>query len=237
MRKLLASFVFICALLLNSFTLGGGDCSGYYPVKEGTTFEISSYSAKGVLTGTSKCTIGKDSTAADTLILLISGAWSDAKGKEMRTTDFNVKCVNGVIFLNIGNMGLDDPKQTYSQNAKVIMQGSYLNIPNNPTPGQKLLNGTLTTMLISKNRRQSQPWTITSTISNRRVEKMEKITTPAGTFNCIKITYDVSTFTIFSVKSHVAEWYALGSGMVRSERYSEAGELQSYSVLTSISGN
>lgn len=36
------------------------------------------------------------------------------------------------------------------------------------------------------------PVTISSNITNRKVEALEKVTTPAGTFDCVKVSYDLN---------------------------------------------
>ncbi len=237
MNKSIIIVTSFLSLICQSYMAGDDNCNGYYPTKAGTVYEISSYNGNDKLTGVAKYGISDAVTAGDTLILSVSGAWNDNNGKPLHTSSFKVKCLHSTVFMNMSNMGLLDPKQTFPGKGSVTMQGDYLNIPSNPHPDEVLKSGTLTIILDHTRKKDTIPWLITSTISNRRVEKMEKITTPAGTFNCVKITYDVSTFTIFVVKSHVAEWYALNTGIVRSERYSEDGQIQGYSVLTSISGN
>ncbi|NNM95010.1 MAG: hypothetical protein HKL88_06055 [Bacteroidia bacterium] len=224
-------------LIFSPVTSGDGTCNGYFPVKQGTTYEISNYSPADKLTGTSKCTIEGVANAGDTTILSMLGNWYDTKGVQIFSTHFKVKCTGGLVLLNMEDMGLLDPKQTFTQKGSVTMRGDYLDIPGKPAPGEKLKNGKLIISLDGGRKKDTNRWVITSKLCNRRMEKKETVTTPAGTFSCIKITYDVSTYTIFDVKSHVAEWYALNTGMVRSERYSEDGQLQGYSVLTSISGN
>jgi hypothetical protein len=82
---------------------------------------------------------------------------------------------------------------------------------------------------------QTTIMTIKSTISNRKVASIEKLSTPAGTFNAFKITYDIETHMGFiTVKSSAAEWYCKKYGLIKSENYNKRGKLQSYSLLTKI---
>ena len=70
-------------------------------------------------------------------------------------------------------------------------------------------------------------------ISKRKVEAIEDITSPAGTFSCYKITSDIELKKEgknLSAKS--AEWYAKNVGIVRSESYNPNGKLTQYTLLT-----
>ncbi len=71
-------------------------------------------------------------------------------------------------------------------------------------------------------------------ITNRKVEAIENLTTPAGTFECYKISYDISTKMMITVKMKGVEWYAQKVGMIKSESYSKDGKLQGSTVLNSL---
>ena len=74
---------------------------------------------------------------------------------------------------------------------------------------------------------------MSTSITKRKVEAKEQITTDAGTFDCYKITYTITVSTMFSVRMEVAEWIAEGIGTVKSETYSK-GKTMGYTVLTGI---
>jgi hypothetical protein len=75
---------------------------------------------------------------------------------------------------------------------------------------------------------------MTINVSNRKVEAVENLTTPAGTFECYKISFDVATKMMINVKSKGVEWFAKGIGMVKNETYDSNGKLLGSNVLTSI---
>ena len=75
---------------------------------------------------------------------------------------------------------------------------------------------------------------ITMNISNRKVDAVESITTPAGTFECYKISYDVAMKMMMNMKSKGVEWYAKGVGLVKNETYSSDGKLLGSNVLTAF---
>jgi hypothetical protein len=66
------------------------------------------------------------------------------------------------------------------------------------------------------------------------VDAIEDVTTPAGTFNCVKISYDIETKTFMTMRASGIEWYAKDVGVVRSESYNGKGKLTGYSVLNDI---
>ena len=69
-----------------------------------------------------------------------------------------------------------------------------------------------------------------------KIAGREKVTVPAGTFDCLKVCYLQRTSAAGNVdKSYVTDWYAEGVGTVRSEVATEKnGEPVAVNVLKSI---
>ena len=113
----------------------------------------------------------------------------------------------------------------------VKIDASEMTIPAKLTADQKLNDGQVS-MKVS-----NQFMTIlnmTVKILNRQVVSFEDITTPAGTFKCAKITYDVEMKMMGTTRTKVTEWLSEKVGVVRSETYAQKGKLAGYTVLTSI---
>jgi len=104
-----------------------------------------------------------------------------------------------------------------------------MTIPAKLKAGDVLDNGRVT-VTISNN--DMKIMTISVNISNRKVEAIEEVTTPAGIFECYKISYDMSTKMLITIKASTVEWYAKNIGVVRSESYNKKGKLTGYTVLT-----
>jgi len=63
----------------------------------------------------------------------------------------------------------------------------------------------------------------------------ENIETPAGTYNCLKITYNIrSQYGFLSDNRSVVDWHNKELGTVRSESFNKKGKLIGYSVLQEI---
>jgi len=62
---------------------------------------------------------------------------------------------------------------------------------------------------------------ISITVTNRKVVAKESVTTPAGTWDCLKITYHSKMILKIGfgipVNTDVTEWYAPGFGVVKTE--------------------
>jgi hypothetical protein len=76
-------------------------------------------------------------------------------------------------------------------------------------------------------------------VRNRKAEAAESITTPAGTWNCIKISFEMEIVTRTAgiripIRITGNEWYAPGFGVVKSESFRKNGKLAGTSEITSI---
>src|SRR5690606_32954803 len=74
--------------------------------------------------------------------------------------------------------------------------------------------------------------TMNMEIKNRKVEAREKITTPAGTFDCFKITYDTYLKAVVKREYKTTIWFSPEAGTVKSENYNKKGKLDSTTLLT-----
>ncbi|HEY8402648.1 MAG TPA: hypothetical protein VIK89_15370, partial [Cytophagaceae bacterium] len=83
--------------------------------------------------------------------------------------------------------------------------------------------------------------TVNINIINRKVVGKEKITTPAGTFDSYKITYDITIETVMmgmrlpgnNLKG--VEYISPGTGVIRNESYNQKEKLTGYQILTKFS--
>lgn len=76
------------------------------------------------------------------------------------------------------------------------------------------------------------PMKLRAFLSNGKVEGFESVTTPAGTFNCLKVSYRAQyKVMLFSEKSYVTEWYAPNVGLVKRQETDKKGNLLYDSVL------
>ena len=206
------------------------ECKMFFPSKEGMQMELTSYDAKNRITGTThQKIIGKETTANGYQIKFESESF-DKKGQSQFKGQYSVKCENGIFYFDMKNMMSGESMKNYKE-GDVEIKGDDLDMPSNLTVGQTLKDGSLT---ISMKNTAMQMMNMTMAIKNRKVEAIETITTPAGTFECYKISYDVETKMMFNMKGRGTQWIAKDAGVVKSESYDKNGKLVGSSQLTAL---
>jgi len=220
--------LFIITFLLIAKIIFGQDCTMYFPAKEGAELEYTNYDAKNKVTGTLVQKIVKKESTANSVILTIESTSYDKKNKAEATHSFDVKCENGVFFMNM--KAFLPSNQGKEQQDNMEITATDLDIPSNPTIGQTLSDGNVKMSM----KAGMMEMNMTVTIVNRKVEAFENVTTPAGTYECIKITYNIITDMMFKSENKAIQWIAKNVGMVKSETYDKSDKLIATSLLTHL---
>jgi hypothetical protein len=219
--------------MLGLFLLAGlmaQDCPMYYPEQENTLMEYKQYDKKGNLTGSSIQKIISLKKSAGSTVAEISSEQFDAKGKTLGTVNLTAKCEGGVFYIDMKNYMNQQSMESY-KDMEMTLQGGNIDLPWNMKAGDALSSGE---MKMSFSSSGMTVMNMTISITNRKVEAVENITTPAGTFECFKITYDIATKMMVNVKAKGVEWYSKNVGMVKSESYSTDGKLLGSTVLSGL---
>lgn len=203
------------------------DCSMYFPSKVGSVLTYV-YSEK-VDKPLSSCTYSlvSQETKDGVTINNIAGESFDKKDKSTMKFNFTSKCDGKGFFIDMKSYlsGMD-----MKNIGDFKIESSEVQIPSVLVAGQKLNDGWLTLTMEGP-----VTMTIKTTFTNRKVEAFEDVTTTAGTFKCVKISYETETEAMFmKTKTKVVEWYALNIGLVRSETFSDKGKMMGFNVLSSI---
>lgn len=206
------------------------DCPMYYPDMENAQLEYKQYDKKGGLTGSSIQKITSIKKSAGSTEVTVAAESFDAKGKSLGSIELKARCEGGVYYIDMKNFMSQESMEAY-KDMEMKMEGGALEIPASMKAGDVLKNGD---MKMSFSSGGMTIMNITMNISNRKVDAVESITTPAGTFECYKISYDVAMKMMMNMKSKGVEWYAKGVGMVKSETYSSDGKLLGSNVLTAL---
>lgn len=226
--KNVTSFFLLSALFISS--LAAQDCSqAFYAMKEKTKVTMSNFDGKGKLTSTSETLVKAvkptDKGFAATMEVVIK----NEKGKTaLDAKNYDVQCENGSIKLDISSMYMGD-MAAQMKSMDVTVSGSGIDIPATLTEGQTLSDGDSQIKLGSNG---MTFMTMTFAIKNRKVEKKEKITVGAGTYEAYKITYDMDLKMLFKKSIKVAQWLVPSVGMIKSETYNAKGELEGTTEMT-----
>lgn len=224
------NFIAALLLLIPIAAFSQSNCDGYYPFKEGTSFEITSYNPKDKAESVSKSTITSIQNTGGGTEATFSTSLS--AGKDTFSTEYKVLCKGDVISIDFKSLMNPEMTKQFGEDVKVDISGLDVQIPNNLSAGQTLPDAEVQIKVDMGVMNMN----MNTTLANRKVEGNEIVTTPAGTFDCVVITYDSKIKTMGVNKTFKnKQWLAKGVGMVKHESYTEKGKLMGYELLTGFS--
>jgi hypothetical protein len=211
-------------------------CNTYFNFKEGAEYEMTHYSSKDKVTGKSLSQILSVEDNGGVLTAQIKGTAFDKKGEEITSMNFEYICDDGVLKMDMNKF---IPKDMFGSDAEIDfeMEGDYLELPENLEIGQSLKDGMIEGKMTMEGNPAMANMGISVKIFNRQVEAIEDITTPAGSFTCYKISYDMESSTkVMGMNNKVTmkgiDYMSEGVGVIKTESYNKKGDLSSYSLLT-----
>jgi len=213
-----------------SFRLQAQDCDYYFKLDEGTEMIVKSYDKKDNLTGWTKEVISKkESIEGGTAVTIYVESYTPDVDTAVSKKELRYECHNGIIFVDM-NSYLNEQSLMAYQSMDVQVKSDNMELPSNLNTGDVLGNGNVDVTVYNAG---VQMININVLVKNRKVLGEESLTTPAGTFDCYKISSDVETTMIFKINTSTIEWYSKDFGAVRTENYDKKGKLESYTVLES----
>lgn len=226
MKNVILIFFLIAIWLPNA---QAQECNPYFLFKKGTKMELTSYDKKDKLAATLKYEIVDYIPASGALT--IANETYDDKGKLLAKGDASGKCVNGDYYADIRNISSDMiPK---AADLKMDINGDQMMYPSNLKAGDKLKDATIS-VKASLGNGGITVMNITASVSNRTVERFEEVTTPAGNFECAKITYTLRVKLFGNRTMQCVEYLAKGVGVIKNEQFDEKGKKQSSLILTKL---
>lgn len=227
--------IYFLFLVLFSASLTAQDCNLYIPLVENKGMQYQSFNRRDRLEGTQDVMIKKVTRHSDHTEALISTKYYDNRERFQHEAEYTIKCKGDELIIDIESM-LDQAMLEGFQDMEINMTTIDITLPENMRVGDELPDARVEMKVSTAGTLVTE---MTFTTRNRKVEAMETITTPAGTFECYKITYENYTETRtmgipFKVTTKGVEYYAPGVGNVRSEFYDDRDRLQSYQVLSKL---
>ena len=232
--KKIFNYLFLLAITLSlSLGLSAQECKFYFPTGEGTLLEMTNYDKKGKVTGYTSQKILEKKEVNGALIVVFEQSSRDAKGKNEVTAEMEVRCEDGKFYFDLDNYmkGMNMEEYENNPDMDVIVDGDDIYYPAKLNMDEQLPDGSVTVKVMTNG---FPVMSVTVNISNRKVVAKESITTPAGTFECHKITQDVEVKTIVKMKTSEVTWIAENIGGVKTESYNKKGKLIGSSELTKI---
>jgi hypothetical protein len=207
------------------------DCNIYYPAAVNAELEYKQFNQKGVLAGSSVQKITDVKQTAGSTEISVTSENFDAKGKSLGSLQLKARCEGGIFYIDMKNYMSQQSMESYGD-MEMTIEGGNLEMPSSMKAGDVLKSGELK---MSFSGEGMPPMGMTISVTNRKVEAVENITTPAGTFECYKISFDIATtMMMMNIKAKGMEWFSKGVGMVKSESYTADGKLAGSTQLTAI---
>lgn len=227
MRNIITlAILFLCAMPMAT---AQNDCNMYYPLKEGATFQMTSYDKKNKPTAVLDYKVLKIVNTAGSKVGTIHGSVKDEKGKMLAELDYDVICKDNKLSVDFKSM-LNPQMMEQFKEMDYEISGTNLEWPNDLSVGMTLPDGNMT-MKIGMS---GMNMTMTVDEKNRKVIGKEKMTTPAGTFDCYVVTFDTSVKMGINQTTSSKQWVSKGVGLVKQED-SQKGKIINTSILTAIS--
>lgn len=209
------------------------DCADFEQFNQGVTYTMSNYNGKGKLESRIDCEVKTVTKTPESSTADIDAKFFDGKGKDNGSASYSLMCKGGTYSVDMRNFVTPEMKSG-AKDMDIKLEGTMLEYPSDMKAGSTLPNGTMS-MIASQNGQEMS--TTTVVIKDRKCEAIENKTTPAGTWECYKITYTqevtikTAMMSIPMKPRTVTEWFSFKVGAVRTESYRK-DELEMYSELT-----
>ena len=208
--------LFAIFLLVTAQTFGQ-DCQSYYFLQNNKTVEMTTYNRKGTQIGKLVYSITGVKNMGSSLTATVNEEMFDKNGKSTMKATNEIECNGGVLMMDIKmNMPQSSSPEFKDANAKV--SNVFIEYPSSMQVGDQLKDATMQMEVSNKDMSQNMDMKVV----NRKVVAKEMVTTPAGTWDCFRITSTVQmkikTMGIgIPMKIDQTEWFSPGFGIVKSE--------------------
>ncbi|MEN8203901.1 MAG: hypothetical protein ABFS28_14980 [Bacteroidota bacterium] len=221
----------VLAFLFTGFLLQGQACKDFFPQKEGAVLQYVNYDKKDKVTGSSEMSFKEKKQKDDYTSVVFISTYRDKKGEAVYENEVEVDCKDGVLYFSSSKF-LDPSTMSAYESMEVEVDATHMEMPLNGKAGTELQDGSVNAVISSNGMKIIS---ISVNVFNRKIEAIETIDTPAGSFECIRNSYDaLSQIGFVKMNISAVEWYCPDVGTIRSESYNKNGKLMSYTVLESI---
>lgn len=230
--------ILLIGFLALSFNYGKAQDCSQISFTKGASYEMENYDAKDKKTGMVKSTVKDVTSSGSKKEATVHSEMYNKKNEKEHEGDLKFICEGGKILIDISNLLSSGSMAAATKDMEMKMEGSSLEIPASLTVGQALPQGTATMKMLDK--KTGDLFSTTNiAILNRKVESKESVTTPAGTFETYKISYEIKTETsamgmkLPGSTSKGVEFYSTSLGIsVKTQTLDKKGDMVGYSVLS-----
>ncbi len=214
--------IFLVAFCFNSAL--AQDCPEILYLQEGRTYTMKNFDKKGKHDTSTRYAVSKVEKGSDGSTGYIDISVMDKKGKELLAMNHSVRCDGNNLYFDaselLGAMGATFGLE-FGDNS------GYIAYPKDIKVGDELEEITVEAIL------GDSGLAMGTRITNRQVVAKESVTTPAGTFECYKVSFDIEYDMIVTIRQKSIEWWSEDFQLVKVENYNKKGKLVSSNVLDS----
>jgi hypothetical protein len=209
---------------------GSSGCSTFFWFKKGAVMEYAMTDGKGKTIAHTITTIEDVHQDGAALVADYSTSYNDNKNIKA-----SYRCEGDKLYMNMKS--LFNNEQFQRSGMEMEVKDAYISFPWQMKEGDNLEDAAFE---IKAKRQGKDFMTMRSVVNHRKVDAMEKVTTPAGTWDCMKLTETRTTTTemmgkqVSSNDTKSVQWFAPAAGLVKFESYDPAGNVTSRSELVSI---
>jgi hypothetical protein len=209
------------------------DCKGFYYLLNNAQIEMTVYDGSGAAVGKTIYKVNNVHKDGAGTISDFSNTYYDKNNKPVTTGAGHFKCSGNSAAIDMkmsipAMPGMSDTKMEGNANA------SFLDYPAHMQVGQELSGGSYE----MKNNVKGMEMVLRYTVHNRKVTGRENITTPAGSWNCYVISYDLDfqmtmMNKVVPMKFSAVEWFAPDFGPVKTAS-SKEGKKMGGTLITGL---
>ena len=228
-KTLCLYFLSLVLLVFNTAKTVAQDCVGYWPLKENAEFELTFYRKGGKKSLATQYKVSSLEKTSTGYIWSVDARMENEKGKLLNDISYQATCENGEVAIDFTSI-LDPSTWQSIEGMEVEMTADKILITSGLKVGQTLPDAHMEMIV------HNGPLKINGKFSleNRKVVAKEKITCPAGTFDCFLITADHNFKLLIGGQYFIKQWIASEAGIIKQETYNKKGKMMGYSELTKL---
>lgn len=221
-------------LLIIPCSLSAQDCRSFYYLLNNAEVEMTIYDAKGDPSAKQLYKIDAVQEEGDSMISSFTTSMLDKKGKVISSGKGKFKCNGNNVFVD---MQMSMPNMAQLRNMKMEAQSNnaYLDYPSGMQIGQSLPDGTFE----MQSNANGMNMKMSLKVNNRQVIGKETVTSPAGSWDCFKISYDMDfAMKVMGIGAPMhlkaTEWFAPGFGVVKTASFGKNGKPAGSTLITAL---
>lgn len=233
--NILMKKLFIVAVLLCIITVAvGQDCKNYYYLLNNAEVEMTISDAQGSPAGKTLYKVTTVNKEGSDMVSDFTSTFLDKSGKEVTSGQGKFKCSGGVAFIDM-KMNMPSMPQLKDMKMEAKTTDAFLTYPAGLAIGQALPDGRFE-MESNANGMEMQ---MALSVRDRKVAGKEKVTSPAGSWDCYKITARMEIqMKIMGmgvpISLETTEWFAPGFGQVKTASHDKNGKLMGGTLITAL---